>query len=140
MTTPVAENLFIHEGRATRLIAGRHSKNGTFRFPFPAGRDAEAYERIELSPRGRLWSFTVQRFRPKPPFDGDGEDGDFRPFAVGYVELPGELIVESRIVVEDFTALQIGEPMHITSLVYRHDEGGAPISTFAFEPEQEKGA
>ena len=43
----------------------------------------------ELLPsRGTLWTWTTQGFEPKPPFVPDGE---FEPYAVGYVEFSGLL-------------------------------------------------
>jgi uncharacterized OB-fold protein len=42
---------------------------------------------VALSGTGVLWTWTVQRFAPKsPPYQPP--PGGFRPFAVGYVELP----------------------------------------------------
>lgn len=137
MARPVADNLFRGEGANTRLLAGRAKESGRLRFPFPHGADAESYDMVELGTEGTLWSYTVQRFRPKTPFNGDGDDRDFKPYGVGYVELPGELIVESRIVANDFGALRIGEPMRLTTEAYRTDEGGEAVLTYAFAPVRE---
>ncbi len=136
MTRQVADNLFRGEGVGTRLLAGRHRDSGKLKFPFPAGPDGEAYDIVELSPTGKLWSYTVQRFRPKTPYNGSGTDVDFTPYGVGYIELAGELIVESRIVADDLTALEIGQPMRITTEAYREEEG-EPVLTYAFTPAHE---
>lgn len=138
MARPVAERLFRGEGEGARLLAGRRRHDGKLRFPFPHGADQEDYELIELSPQGTLWSYTVQRFRPKTPFNGDGDERDFKPYGVGYVELPGELIVEARLVADDLTSLTIGEPMRITTEAYRTDEAGEPVLTYAFTPVREQ--
>lgn len=140
MAKAVAENLFRGEGGGARLLAGRRRADGRLRFPFPHGADQDDYELIELSPEGTLWSYTVQRFRPKTPFNGDGDERDFKPYGVGYVELPGELIVEARLVADDLTSLTIGEPMRITTEAYRTDEGGEPVLTYAFTPVREGAA
>ena len=95
---------------------------------------------VELAPEGSLWSYTIQRFRPKSPFNGDGDERDFRPYGVGYVELPGQLIVEARLVANDLSALTIGEPMRITTEHYRTDEDGEPVLTYAFSPVREGAA
>jgi uncharacterized OB-fold protein len=133
MARQVADKLFRGEGADTRLLAGRHRKDGRLCFPFPAGPDGEDYEVIELATEGALWSYTVQRFRPKTPFNGRGTDADFEPYGVGYVELAEQLIVETRIVTDDFGALRIGQPMRITTEAYR-EEGGEPVLTYAFTP------
>ena len=140
MTRAVADNLFRGEGSGARLLAGRRRADGRLRFPFPSGADQDDYELIELSPQGALWSYTVQRFRPKTPFNGDGDDRSFTPYGVGYVELPGELIVEARLIADDLTSLKIGEQMRITTEAYRTDEGGEPVLTYAFTPVREGAA
>lgn len=140
MAKPVADRLFRGEGASTRLLAGRSRKTGRLRFPFPHGADAEDYDEVELAPEGALWSYTIQRFRPKTPFNGDGDDRDFKPYGVGYVELAGQLIVESRLVAENLESLRIGEPMRVTTEAYRTNEAGEPVLTYAFTPVREGAA
>ena len=131
-TSPVAQHLFIGCDAATRLLVARSRTNGSYRFPRPSGTEASLYDTVELGPAGTLWSFTIQRFRPKPPFNGRGNETDFKPFAVGYVEFPDQLIVEGRIVVEDFEMLKIGQRMVLTTEAYRDDQAGKPVLTYAF--------
>lgn len=129
MTTlaPIASDLWTDEAQP-RLIGGRHRQTGTIVFPLPEGDAAEQYERYPLSRTGTLWSWTIQSFRPKtPPYDGPEE---FVPFALGYVELPGEVIVESRLTRTD--GLRIGMPVEF--VVVPFDERRA---TYAFKPLEE---
>ena len=133
MARPIAEGLFT-TGPNPRLIGARRRSDGRIVFPAPSGPEAQHYERVELSPTGSLWSYTVQRFRPKsPPYAGDDETS-FKPFAVGYVELPGQVIVESRLAVDDFSRLRIGQPMGLTLAPFRKDPDGQDVVTFAFQP------
>ena len=78
-----------------RLIGSRCAACGTFAFPAQDGCarcTATATATVELSPRGTLWTWTVQGFPPKaPPYIGDDDPERFKPFGVGYVELPGEV-------------------------------------------------
>ena len=127
----VAENLFVTREGSTRLLAARSRLDGTHVFPIPIGPPAALYDTVELGPQGTLWSFTVQRFRPKPPYNGRGTDADFLPFAVGYVEFPDALIIEGRIVTDDFAKLEIGRTMFVTTEAYR-DDAGRPVLTYAF--------
>ena len=54
-----------------------------------------------LPRRGRLWAWTTQDFPPpSPPYAGP-TGKDFVPFGVGYVELPGEVKVETRLTESD---------------------------------------
>ena len=91
---PIADGLWTDEADP-HLIGGRRKSDGEIIFPMPDGDAARDYDAIPLSRTGTLWSWTIQSFRPKsPPFVGPDE---FTPFALGYVELPGEVIVETRL-------------------------------------------
>jgi uncharacterized protein len=124
---PIAANLF----RTTpelRLIGGRARASGRYVFPLPA--DEDAFETVDLPRRGWLWSYTVQRFAPKsPPYRAQ-----FAPFAVGYVELPGVLIVEAPLIDVPFDELAVGMPMELASYPLREDAEGR-IMMFAFRPQ-----
>jgi uncharacterized protein len=87
-----------------------------------------------LGDSGRLWSWTIQGFEPKAPYDGSSGNAGFQPYGVGYVELEGGLKVEARLTVADPSRLRIGMPMRLTLEAYRHQPGGEPLHTFAFEP------
>jgi uncharacterized OB-fold protein len=130
----VAEGLVRGEAAGARLLAGRRRADGGIVFPLPQGDGADAYEPVELPARGTLWSFTVQRFRPKPPYAGPGDERSFTPYAVGYVELPGAIIVESRLETADFEQLRIGMPMTFTLQTFRTDPDGQDVLTYAFRP------
>ena len=130
----VAQGLFVEDTAGSRLIAGRRKADGEMRFPMPAGPEARLYDPVELCGEGHLWSFTVQRFRPKtPPYIGDDDEKTFRPFAVGYVEFPGQLIVEGRIEIDDFSKLRIGQPMCLSLAPFATSSRGV-LTTYAFRP------
>jgi hypothetical protein len=117
---------------ALRLIAGRERTSG--RIAFPAPHEPQGFEPVDLPARGLLWSFTVQRIAPKsPPYHGDGP---FAPFAIGYVELPGALIVESRLTDVAFDELHIGMTMALTALPLYTDTDGSQVLTYAFCPDR----
>jgi uncharacterized OB-fold protein len=129
---PVAEGLFRIEADGPRLLGGRDRATGEIVFPAPVGPLAARFEEAALGREGTLWSFTVQRFPPKQPFIGDAKN--FRPYAVGYVELPGEIIVETRIKTDNLAALKIGMPMRITTDSFATNADGDAVVTYAFEP------
>jgi len=127
-TRAVAPNLFTVP--PTRLIGGRHRASRRLVFPLPP--ESENYDPVELPTRGTLWSYTVQRFTPKsPPYAGREP---FEPFALGYVELPGALIVESRLVGVEFDRMRLGMPVELTTTVLRTDPDGSDVLTYAFRP------
>jgi len=130
---PIADGLFEVVEGVPHLIGGRRKSDGRMVFPLPVGPEGRNYETVRLSPDGRLWSFTVQRFRPKsPPYAGADDEKSFRPYALGYVELPGEVIVESRIETDDFAALKIGAPMRLKLVPF--PKVGGDVLAYAFEP------
>lgn len=106
----IAENL-ITGGEAPALVGGRDRKTGRIVFPCPP--DADRYEAVALPREGRIWSWTVQRFRPKsPPYAGPEA---FEPFAIAYVELPGATIVEARLTGFRFEDLRVGLPCRLVT-------------------------
>ncbi|TAJ74364.1 MAG: OB-fold domain-containing protein [Phenylobacterium sp.] len=133
----VAEGLVSGLGDDARLLGGRRRADGKVVFPLPLGAGAEAYDAIELPREGTLWSYTVQRFRPKPPYAGPGDDRSFTPYAVGYVALPDAIIVETRIETDAIDRLRIGMPMTFTLQTFRTDADGAEVLTYAFRPSKE---
>ncbi len=96
--------------------------------------EAALYDPVELAAEGKLWSYTVQRFRPKtPPYIGADDDKTFKPFTVGYVEFPGQVICEGRILVEDSSILKIGLPMRVALETFPTSTRGE-VTTYAFRP------
>jgi len=126
--SPIAADLWTDEAQP-RLIGGRHRTTGRIVFPMPPGDAAADFDPVPLSRRGSLWSWTVQSFRPKsPPYDGPEA---FEPFALGYVELPGEVIVEARLTTA--TDLVIGMPVELVIIPF-----DATRATFAFRPQEDR--
>lgn len=123
---PIAANLWTDEAEPA-LIGGR-MPSGKIVFPYPSGDAAEGVDLVRLSRKGTLWSWTRQDFQPKEPYEGPEP---FVPFLLGYVELPGEVIVETRIVDAVLEDLKLGMPMEFVVAPF-----DATRSTFAFWPEK----
>ncbi|HEX9851446.1 MAG TPA: OB-fold domain-containing protein [Woeseiaceae bacterium] len=133
----LAQDLFEFVGERPYLLGGRHKSQGSVVFPMPQGSEAELYTRVRLADEGKLWSFTVQRFRPKsPPYAGAETDQNFKPYALGYIELKDQVIVEARILCESFDALRIGMPMQLCIEPFEKGSGERVLS-YAFTPAQE---
>lgn len=134
MTTAVADGLFVERDDGLRLIAGRRRSDGEMKFPMPKGADAALFDPVELATEGKLWSYTVQRFRPKtPPYIGADDEKSFTPFALGYVEFAGQVIVEGRIVGADAADLTIGQVMRVDREAFSTSTRGEVV-TYAFRP------
>ena len=130
---PLAEGLYRLVDGAPRLLGGRRKRDGRLAFPLPQGAQGALYDMVELASEGVLWSYTVQRFRPKPPYAGPGDDTTFIPYAVGYVELACQIIVESHIQAGNHQELSIGMPMRLTLLPFGADADGTRVMIYGFE-------
>jgi uncharacterized OB-fold protein len=88
----------------------------------------------ELPRRGSLWAWTIQRFMPKPPYSSSETAETFEPFGVGFIEFPGMIRIESRLLENDPGKLTIGAPMELAFYVHRTDADGTQIVNYAFRP------
>jgi uncharacterized OB-fold protein len=133
---PIKEDLFTGPSAAPQLIGGRCPACSEHHFPLQqncpscAGREVES---VKLSRSGKLWTWTIQNFVPPvPPYTGEVKN--FKPFGVGYIELPEGLVVEGRLTVSDASKLHIGMDMELVLEPFRIDEQGNEIVSFAFAP------
>lgn len=127
----MAEGVFTWPSDEPRLIGSE--RDGVLSFPAEPG----APHRL-LGTRGTLWSFTTQQFRPpSPPYDGNDSPETFQPYALGYVELPGELLVQAQFTEPDPAKLRIGMPMELRIVPYTTRDDGTEVLTYAFAPVQE---
>ena len=135
--TPVADGIFTWPADEPQLIGSRCKACGIVTFPqqdsCPRCASTEMAEQL-LARLGRLWAWTTQDFPPpSPPYAGPTGDA-FVPFGVGYVELPGELKVETRLTDADPDALTAGMEMELVVVPFRTDDEGNEVMTFAFRP------
>lgn len=133
-TRLIADDIMV-AGDRPQLIGGRHRETGRITFPLPSGPDGDLYDSIQLAPDGTLWSWTVQRFRPKsPPYAGPEA---FQPYAVGYVALADQLIVESRLDGIPFEQLRVDMPVTMALVPFATDPDGTIVLTYAFRAREE---
>lgn len=125
---PIIDEGLVTSEQPPRLVGGRDRTTGRIVFPCPPN---DRFEPVPLRREGRLWSYTVQRFRPKsPPYAGPEA---FEPWALGYVELDRQTIVEARIVNVAFDAIAIGMPLEFT-LAPLDPAAADPVLIPAFRP------
>jgi uncharacterized OB-fold protein len=133
---PIQEGLFTWPAERPQLLGSRCQGCGETTFPAQASCPActgTRTERIPLSRRGKLWTWTIQRFPPPaPPFKGPQQG--FVPFGVGYVELPEGLRVEARLTENDPAKLAIGMEMELVIQKFDEDAAGNERMVFAFAP------
>ena len=133
MQVPIAPGLFTWPSDEPRLIGGRCTACGVMTFPTQADCPRCAGDTMEdalFDRRGTLWTFTTQEFVPKsPPYVREETPETFVPYAVGYVEFPGQAKVEGRIDVDDLSTLRIGMEMEVVVVPLVDD-----TVTYAFRP------
>ncbi|MFT6286258.1 MAG: putative OB-fold protein [Alcanivorax sp.] len=134
---PIAKGLFSWPDSDPALLCSRCQDCGRAAFPAQASCSACCSQDVEierLPQRGTLWTWTVQRFMPKSPYNSDESQETFQPYGVGYVELPGGVRVEGRLTENDPDKLKIGMDMKVVFDTYRTDEDGTEVIGFAFSP------
>ena len=135
MDRAIAPNLFVQAGARVALLGSRCESCGAIAFPVAAScaRCASTQvDMIELPRRGRLWTWTLQRFMPKSPYRSSETEQTFEPFGLGYIELPGAVRVESRLLENDPAKLSIGAEMELVLYTHRVEPDGTRILNYAF--------
>ena len=84
----------------------------------------DSIEELKLSPRGKLYTYTVVRV-PSPGFKA--------PYVFGYIDLPEGVRVCSQISTVEFDKLQLGMEMELVLGQVREDEGKSIIG-YLFRP------
>jgi len=139
---PIAEGLFTWPSNDPRLLGSRCNACGIVTFPAQKSCPAcsgQNVETIELERRGTLWTWTIQGFLPnRPPYIGPETPETFRPFGVGYVELPNQVRVESRLKCKDPSKLRIGMEMELVVEKYIEDDAGREVMAYFFQPVAER--
>jgi uncharacterized protein len=133
-----AEGVFTWPSDEPQLIGSYFPESGVTTFPVATScpkTSSMVMEQVLLPRRGTLWSWTVQAFLPKnPPYIGTETAKDFVPYGVGYVQLGDEVIVESRLTVNDPAQLHIGMEVELVVIPFADDDQGRKILTYAFAP------
>ncbi len=135
--TLISDDIFASSTKVITLLGGKSKIDGKYKFPRPTDATADEYEDVLLRREGTLWSYTIQRFPPGSPFVGITDRNSFEPFAVGYVELKDQIIIETRIVTNDFKSLKMGLPMSLVVENFKSGDGDEEITTYAFTPNRE---
>jgi uncharacterized OB-fold protein len=115
---PAIEGWFTMDGSAPALLGTRCTACGTYFFPRetrfcrnPAC-DGTELEEVPLSRRGKVWSFTDNRYQPPPPYMSPDP---FEPYAIAAVELAEEKMVVLGQLTRDASldALRVGQDVEL---------------------------
>jgi uncharacterized protein len=125
---PAVDGWFTMDDQGPRLLGNRCRSCGTFFFPrasfFCRNPDCDSteFDEVPLSSRGRVWSFTTNRYQPPPPFVATEP---FEPYAIAAVELADEKMVVLGQVVggSDGPPVEIGAEVELVlDTLYEDDD------------------
>jgi uncharacterized protein len=137
---PAVEGWFTtgEDGSAPALLGSRCTSCGTYAFPAESVScrnpdcDSVSFETVELSRRGRLWSYTDARYEPPAPYVAADP---YVPFCLAAVELAAEKLVVMGQVVGDVTVddLTVGDEVElVVDTLYR--EGDTDYLVWKWRP------
>ena len=132
---PVAKGLFRWSGGNVELIGSRCKGCGTHYFPKrlsccdPECKEKEVIE-VPLSRCGRLYSYTVQQYRPPPLFKMEA----WSPYAIGLIDLPEGLRVMGMLTGLTLEEIVIDMAVELTVDPLYCDEQGREVMIYKFKP------
>ena len=90
-------------------------------------------EEVPLSRRGKLFTYTINYFRPPPPYI---PPDPFVPYATAVMELDKEKMkVQGQIISDyDFDKLEIGMDIEVVLELLHKDEQGQEVMVWKFKP------
>ena len=134
MAVELAEDLFDVTDGGPALLGSRCAGCGTHAFPqVPTCRNpacpGQDVAPARLGRTGRLWSWTVQAYRPPPLFQVD----DWEPYAIGLVEVPEGLRVLALLTGCPVEELAVDLPLELV-LHPLSERDGRRTTTYAYAP------
>ena len=138
---PIGPNLFTWPTHKPSLIGSRCQCCGEYFFPVQRGCancSSTSMGEVELGDRGVLWTWTIQGFIPKTPYNSEETPETFTPFGVGYVEMPCGVKVEARLKGSQPDQFHIGMPMQLVIEKLRTDDNGNDVMVFAFQAAEQE--
>jgi uncharacterized protein len=133
-TTEERRALFFEHDGGWCLLGSRCAQCSAEAFPVQsacARCGATDMHEVALPRTGTVWTFTVQRNAPKPPFRGPRE---WAPFALGYVDL-GTVKVETQLSGRSVEDWKIGDSVQLRIAADADNNG---LMRFSFHPAQEQ--
>ncbi|HVX19923.1 MAG TPA: OB-fold domain-containing protein [Acidimicrobiales bacterium] len=125
---PALDGWFTMDEAAPALLGSRCTSCGTYAFPAEQSFcrnprcESTEFDQVELSRRGRIWSYTDARYQPPPPYVAADP---YVPFALAAVELADEKMVVMGQVVPGVSVddLSVGDPVELVlDTLYEDDD------------------
>ena len=136
-TTLAAEGLFAETPDGPRLLGSRCATCESAYFPrCEICRNPECtgsdIRDARFGPRGRLWSATIQAYRPAAPAISSEP---YQPYAVGVVDLEDHpLRVIGRLLTDNPEKIEIGSEVELVLASIGQDAEGREVISWQFKP------
>jgi len=135
---PAIEGWFTFPSDEPHLIGTRCKSCGDYFFPpslicrNPNCTKKTDLEKVQLSRRGKLWSYTINYFKPPMPYRSPDP---FVPYAIAVVELDKEKMkVQGQVASDcDFNTLKVGMDMELVLEKLYEDEQGNDVMVWKFK-------
>jgi len=132
---PVKKDLWTEESSdgVVRLLASKCKQCGEIFFPKKNGGvcthcQHDEFSEITLSPKGKIYSYSVVNIRPPEYYKGEV------PYALGYVDLPEGVKVETLFTQCDFDMLKVNMEVEMILDTLHIDEEGNEVICYKFRP------
>ncbi len=135
-TVPAIDGLITWPSDDPHLIASKCQACGNIRFPSgktcnnPSCKDRHSVIEVDLSKKGKVFTYMVQHYQPPPPFK---ITPPFKPFGVGLVELPEGIRVLGMITGCDVNDIKIGMEVEMVVEKLYEDEQGNDVVTWKWK-------
>jgi uncharacterized OB-fold protein len=131
-TIAAREDWYTLDAKRPRLLGSQCAACKTYYFPKHAGYcrnpacDSQTFDEVELSHRGRIWSYTNAAYPPPPPFFANDP---YEPFAIAAVELEAERIVVLGQLASGVSVdhVSIGDEVELTLETLYEDDDNAYV-------------
>ncbi|RJQ75225.1 MAG: Zn-ribbon domain-containing OB-fold protein [Desulfobacteraceae bacterium] len=130
---PVRENLWRDTSSGPRLMGSKCLVCGELYFPRKdngvcTNCQARELEEVEFSTRGKVYSCTCVMQRPPVYYKGEV------PYAIGFVELPEGIRIETLFTDCDIEDVHVGMPVEMVLSKLHEDESGNDVIAYKFRP------
>jgi uncharacterized protein len=129
---PIREGLWSSE-KEPCLIGSQCNHCGEVFFPkrgdwLCSNCQSDSLKEIKLSRRGKIYSYTVVMQRPPVYYQGEV------PYAIGFVELPEGVRVETLFTGCNFDDLKVGMEVEMLIDKLHQEEDGTEVTCYKFKP------
>jgi len=133
---PALPDLFAWNEEQVQLISAHCQTCGTYFFPefhqqHRPDCSRQGIQKVLLSNKGTLKSYTIQHYMPPLPFK---TEKNITPYIIGLVEFPEGIQIAGIVTECPFDSLKIGLNMKVVTFTLYRNEQDQEVVTWAFKP------